>query len=96
MPEGRYNMKLKKLEKTKETLKVEVAGEDHTLLNLLRENAWKAGATQASYILEHPYLSEPKIIVRSKNPKKTLADSAQLVAAEAVAFQREFRKALKR
>jgi len=89
-------MKIKKIEKTKGKIKVEVLGEDHTLLNLLRENAWKAGAEQAAYIIEHPYLSEPKIIIRSKNPKKTLTDSAQLAASEAATFQREFSKALKK
>lgn len=89
-------MNLKNIEKSKEKLKVEVQGEDHTLLNLLRENSWKAGADQASYIIEHPYLSEPRIVVKSKNPQKTLVQSAQLVMNEAVAFQKEFKKALKK
>ncbi len=90
------DMKLKKLEKAKEKLKVEVVGEDHTLLNVLRENAWRAGADQAAYMIEHPYLSEPKIIVKSKDPAKTLADSAQLAISDAQAFQKEFKKALKK
>lgn len=88
-------MNLKKLEKTKEKLKVEVQGEDHTLLNLLRDNAWKTGADQASYMIEHPYLSEPKIIIKGKHPAKTLADAAQQIATDAAAFQREFKKALR-
>ena len=89
-------MELKKLEKSKEKLKVEVKGEDHTLMNLLREGAWKAGADQAAYMIEHPYLSQPKIIVRSKDPRKTLIDSAQMVIDEAASFQKEFKKALKK
>lgn len=89
-------MELKKIEKTKNTLKVEVIGEDHTLLNLLRENAWKAGADQASYIIEHPYLSQPKITVISSNPQKILSESAQIAVDDAATFQKEFKKALKK
>lgn len=89
-------MKLKKLEKSKDKLALEVMGEDHTLLNLLRGNAWKQNADQASYLIEHPYLSTPKIIIRSKNPQKTLVDAAQEAIDEAIAFQKEFARAKKR
>lgn len=88
-------MKLKKISKTKEKLVVEVDGEDHTLLNLLRENAWNTGADQAAYMIEHPYLLKPKIIIRSKNPVKTLVDAAQAAADEAEVFQKVLAKALK-
>lgn len=89
-------MKLKKIEKSKDKIKVEVEEETHTLLNLLRENAWKAGADQASYVIEHPYLSDPVLIVRSKNPQKTIGDAAQMAVEQAKEFQAEFKKALKR
>ena len=89
-------MKLKKIEKTKEKLVVEVEGENHTLLNLLRENSWKVGAAQASYTIEHPYLVQPKITVISESPAKTLAQAAELAMEDAAAFQKEFKKALKK
>jgi len=89
-------MQLKKLETGKEKLKLEVIGEDHTLLNLLRENSWKENADQAAYMIEHPYLSKPKIIIKSKNPKKTLIGAAQLVIDETTSFQKEFKRALSR
>jgi DNA-directed RNA polymerase subunit L len=89
-------MDIKVLESKKDKLVVEVRGETHTLLNLLREKAWKAGATQASYMIEHPQQSQPKLIVRAKDPKKVLKDAAQLVADEAKAFDREFSRAMKR
>jgi len=88
-------MKLKKLEKTKDKLVAEVEGEDHTLLNLIREKSWLSGAEQASYAIDHPYLSIPKITIRSKNPVQTLARATQLVIDDTLAFQREFKKALK-
>ena len=89
-------MKLKYLEKRKDKAKIEVKGATHTLLNLLRENAWKAGASQASYIIEHPYLSDPQIIIKSNKAKKVLNDSAQFIIDDSEAFKREFRRALKR
>ncbi|MBI4020994.1 MAG: DNA-directed RNA polymerase subunit L [Candidatus Aenigmarchaeota archaeon] len=89
-------MKLKKIEKKKDKLTVEVVGEDHTLLNALRENAWREQADQAAYMLEHPYLANPKIIVRSADPKKTLTSAAQLLIDEAQEFQKEFKRAQQR
>jgi len=85
-------MKLTALEKKKDRWKIEVEGEDHTLLNLLREKAWKKGAKQASYMIRHPYLSMPVITVIGPNPKKILADSAQAIIDDARAFEKEFKR----
>lgn len=89
-------MQLKVLEKGKDSLKVEVAGETHTLLNLLRENAWKAGAKQASYSIRHPYISQPELMVIASDPEKTLASSAQMTTDQAQDFAAAFKRALKK
>jgi DNA-directed RNA polymerase subunit L len=89
-------MELSAIEKGKEKIRVSVRGETHTMLNLIRENSWKAGAKQASYIIQHPYISQPEIIVRSRNPVKTLKDAAQMVADEAKEFSVEFKRAMKK
>jgi len=89
-------MKLKVLEKSKERLKIEVEGESHTLLNLLRENAWKSGASQSSYLIEHPYMSQPKIVVKAKNPKRVLSSAAQTIINQAKEFGKEFSRLTKR
>ena len=88
-------MKLTVLEKKKDKWKVEIDGEGHTLINLLRENAWKKGAKQASYMIKHPYLSKPEITVYGANPKKILADSAQAIITDAGSFARDFKKVAK-
>lgn len=88
-------MKLEAVEKDKEKLKVAVHGETHTLLNLLREKSWVSKADQASYVLEHPYLSVPNIIIRAKNPKKVLTDAAQLVIDDVKEFRKEFKRSVK-
>jgi len=89
-------MELKAIENRKETLKLEIGEESHSLLNLLREKAWTSGAKDASYFVEHPYLSEPRIIIRSKNPKSTLNNATQLVIDQATEFEREFKRATKK
>ena len=86
-------MELNVLENSSGKLKVEVRGETHTLLNLITEYAWLTKATQASYIIRHPYLSEPELIVRSQNPKKTLADAAEMVIEKTDDFQKSFKRA---
>jgi DNA-directed RNA polymerase subunit L len=87
-------MNLRVVEKGKDKLRVEVAGECHTLLNLLREKSWKEKAKQASYMIQHPYLSEPEIIVYANSPKKVLVDSATKIESEARRFTQEFKRAL--
>ena len=88
-------MDLKVIDKKADSLKVEVRGESHTLLNLLREKAWEAGAQQASYRKDHPYIGEPTIDIKSKDPAKTLKDAAQKVIDDAKDFEREFARAAK-
>jgi DNA-directed RNA polymerase subunit L len=89
-------MELNAVEKGKEKLRAEVRGETHTMLNLIRENAWKAGAKQASYIIQHPYISRPEIIIRSKKPSKTMQDAAQMVIDDSRTFTTEFKRAMKK
>lgn len=89
-------MELKVLENKPDCLSMEVRGESHTLLNVITEYSWLANANQASYIIEHPYMSEPKLIVCSKNPKKTLKDSSQIVIDRSLEFKKAFERALKK
>ncbi len=89
-------MKLELLESDKNLLKVKVSGETHTLLNLLREKCWEEKADQAAYIQEHPYITEPYVVVRSKDPKKTLLSATQVVIEQAKEFRTEFEKAAKK
>jgi len=89
-------MELKVIEKKPDKLSMEVVGETHTLLNVLTEYAWEAKASQASYIIDHPYLSQPELTVKSKNPKKTLSDAAQIIIDNTREFKVGFERALKK
>lgn len=88
-------MKLELLESKKEKWQLEIEGEDHTLLNLLREKSWDEGAKQSSYMIKHPYLSKPVITVIGANPKKILADAAQSIINDAQSFGKEFKRVSK-
>jgi len=89
-------MELKVIEKKPDKLSVEVVGETHTLLNVLTEYAWEAKASQASYTIKHPYLSQPQIHVKSKNPKKTLSDAAQMIMSHSKDFKTSFDRAVRK
>lgn len=89
-------MDLTVLEKKGDKIQIEVRGENHTLLNLLRENSWKTGAKQASYMIKHPYLSHPKIIIKSCQYKKVLTNAAQMIIDDATSFERSLKRALKK
>ena len=85
-------MRLEVKEHKKGKLTLEIGGETHTFLNLLREKAWKVGCKQVSYIVEHPYLSEPKIIVIANDPKGVLLKAADMIIENIEALQKEFAK----
>jgi len=89
-------MELNVIENKKDRMKIEVQGESHTLLNVLRENAWKSGADQASYMIEHPYMAQPKISVKSNNPKKVLTSAAQTLSDDTKSFLTAFKRACKK
>jgi DNA-directed RNA polymerase subunit L len=56
---------------------------------------WRAGGKQASYIIRHPYLSEPKFIVRAKDPKKMLDMAAQMIIDDTRELENAVKKKLK-
>jgi DNA-directed RNA polymerase subunit L len=83
-------MELEIVERRRDKMKIEVRKETHTFLNLLREKAWESGCDQASYIIEHPYQSEPVIIVKARNPIKVLSDAGTKVTDQVKEFSRHF------
>jgi DNA-directed RNA polymerase subunit L len=73
-------MELKILKESKETLRVELIGEDHTLANALRKELWSDKHVQiAGYEIEHPLVGSPILIVETdgkEEPKKALIAAA--------------------
>jgi len=66
-------MKLKLLKKTESNVRIQLKGEGHTFCNLIRRELWEQKETDAAgYQIEHSLVSEPKIFIDSKKPKKAL------------------------
>lgn len=69
-------MEVKILEETKESIKIELQGEDHTLANVLRRELWNDSHVKiAGYNVDHPLIGNPILVVETdgkEDPKKAL------------------------
>ena len=91
-------MKLTTVAKEKDMLQMEVDGEDHTFVNVLKEELYEdKNVISAAYMYEHPLVSNPKVIVRTKtgSPKKAMKDAAGRIGDQAKEFKTAFSKAVK-
>ncbi|MBI4894660.1 MAG: DNA-directed RNA polymerase subunit L [Candidatus Aenigmarchaeota archaeon] len=92
-------MDLKKVKEDKDTLLLEIAGETFTVTNALKEELWNdKTVSEAAQVREHPYLSEPKVFVKTEkgSPVAALEKAAERISANAKEFQAEFKKAAKK
>ena len=68
-------MELKVLEYTKDKLRFNILGEDHTFSNILRKELWNDKNTKkAGYSLEHALIASPKFFLETdgKDPKEVM------------------------
>lgn len=74
-------MKVNILKSDKNSIKVELVGEDHTFANALRKELWNnSGVKLAGYNVEHPLVSNPVLVVDSdgkQDPKKILLKAVE-------------------
>ncbi len=92
-------MELKKLKEDEKGLLLEVVGESFTLTNALREHLWDdKNISEAAHIREHPYLSQPKIFVKTSrgNPETALEKVSENLAEQTKEFKQKFKEALKK
>ena len=91
-------MELKKTKKKEKELLLEVGGESSTLTNALREHLWEdSNVSEAAHIKEHPYLSQPKIFVKTTRGEheSALEKASENLAEQAREFKQKFKSALK-
>ncbi len=75
------------------TIAFEIEGMRHTIPNLLRTKLWEEKDVDfAAYEKKHPYVGNPRIIVRSKNPQKSLQNAIKTAEAEIEEFRKAFEK----
>ncbi len=67
-------MNLKIIEKTDDEIMVEMAGESHTLLNVLKSSLLDDPRIEvATYDIKHPTISEPILFVKTKGVDPVVA-----------------------
>ena len=88
-------MSVEVLENEDGKLKVKVV-ESIALVNLINENIWQQkGIDVSAYATEHPYLSKPVLLVKSKNPKKAVLEAVRQIADDAKELRKQFSAAMK-
>jgi len=77
--------------------RVKIKVDDLTFVNLLNENIWKqkSGLDYAAYAKQHPYLSQPILVIKSKDAKKSLIDAAERIQKDAEEFRKKVERGLK-
>lgn len=71
--------------------KMKIRIPDLTMVNLINENIWQQkGVEVAAYATEHPYLSQPVLLVKSKNPKKSILDACQQIVDDVSSLKKQF------
>jgi DNA-directed RNA polymerase subunit L len=92
-------MKIRILEKSEKSLKIEILGEGHTFCNLLRDSLLRNPDVEfAAYRIDHPLVSNPVLYVRTRGgrPEEALKRAAEDVVATLEDFKKVFNSALKK
>ncbi|MCD5409952.1 MAG: DNA-directed RNA polymerase subunit L [Methanocellales archaeon] len=85
-------------ERTDDEVRLEIRGEDHTLLNALRSILLQDDRIKiASYDIKHPGISDPVLYIRTKDidPIIALNDAATLLGKQCDSFKRKFKDAIR-
>lgn len=86
-------------EKTDDEVRLEIRGEDHTLLNVLRSILLQDDRIKiASYDIKHPGVSDPVLYIRTKDvdPIIALNDAAILLGKQCDSFKRKFKNKVRK
>lgn len=92
-------MELKIVKEDEKRLIVELTGESIGFAHMLKDELWKdTNVKEAAAIKEHPYLSEPKVlvVVSRGSPKTALEKVSENVLNEAKEFGDKFKTASKK
>ncbi|MEM2909372.1 MAG: DNA-directed RNA polymerase subunit L [Candidatus Bilamarchaeaceae archaeon] len=92
-------MDIKFLKKEKNMLEVEIGDVDTSLLGLLVEKLNKSSGVEfAAYKMEHPLISTPRLIIKTKGNTSALevaADALDEIKKETQEFKKKFSEMLK-
>ncbi|MEM2924500.1 MAG: DNA-directed RNA polymerase subunit L [Methanocellales archaeon] len=92
-------MEIKVLSKSEREIEIEIGGEGHTFLNLLKSALLQDKRVEAAtYDIEHPLISDPILYVRTdgSDPVEVLRDAASQVSKQLDEFKKKFLTATQR
>ncbi|TAL52229.1 MAG: DNA-directed RNA polymerase subunit L [Nanoarchaeota archaeon] len=85
------------IEESPKKLIVELRGESHTLMNVLKHKLWENEKVKiATYHINHPLIGIPQLIVEtdgSLKPRKAISDAAEKIKKDVDKFRTSFEKA---
>ncbi len=85
------------IEDTPKKLIIELRGENHTLLNVLKHQLWEVDKVKiATYHVNHPLIGIPQLIVEtdgSVKPRKAVHIAAENIKKDIEKFKTAFEKA---
>ncbi len=87
-------MKIEVVENEDNKLKIMIHT-NFTLVNLLNEKIWKQRAEISAYRMENLYPERPLLLVKGKNPKKSVLDAAEEIIEDVKEFRKHFEHAMK-
>ncbi len=91
-------MNIQIIEEAKNKIVFEIPGENHTLLNIIREELWNdEHVKNAAYRIKHPLTKVPRMVVETdgkEDPKKALQEAAKRVLKMNKKFSDAFEKAI--
>ncbi len=85
-------MEVNVIKEDKNTLLAELKGETISFANLIKEELWNdKNVEEAAAIKEHPYMSEPKIFVKTREvkPQKALQESIKRLESKLKELKKE-------
>lgn len=88
-------MEIKVIEQSKNKLKFEIVGEDHTFSNLLKDALVKVKHVDiATYVVDHPLISNPEFFIQTdgEDPIKCLKEAVKSMQKTLSTLQKDIEK----
>ena len=71
-------MKISIIEKEKSKLKIELEGSSKSFAHFISSEIWELGG-EAAALQEHPFMVNPKLLVKASNPKKIIDKAVESI-----------------
>jgi len=84
-------MQVSLVEQEKGKMKVELKGSSKSFAHLISAEIWESGKGEAAALQEHPFMVQPKLLVKGSNPKKLMEKAAGSVEKKCEDLKKAFK-----